>query len=125
MFFLLFFFCYNSVLTASFKATCKGKCSVDAYLILHVSSIQTQELSGCNWVANYTIAYRGDGVMFEPVASVSNQTREYVMTLPAFGKYTLRLSVTNNKGLSTHTLKEVEVYPPEGEWDTHIYVISY
>ncbi len=94
-------------------------------LTLHVSSIQTQDQSGCNWVANYTIAYRGDCVIFEPVASVSNQTRDYVITLPAFGKYTLRLSVTNNKGLSTHTLREVEVTPAEGEWNMHIYVISY
>ena len=57
--------------------------------------------------------------MFEPVASVNNQTREYVIALPAFGNYTVRLSVTNNKGLSAHTLREVEVKPPVGEWNMH------
>ncbi len=61
--------------------------------------------------------------MFETVAIVNNQTREYVITLPTFENYTIRLSVTNNKGLSTHTLREIEVKafdsevkPPKGEW---------
>ncbi len=84
-------------------------------LTLHVSSTQTQDQSGCNWVANYTIGYSSNGLMFEPVAIVNNQTREYVFTLATFGNYTIRLSVTNNKGLSTHTLREAEVKPFDSE----------
>ncbi len=75
-----------------------------------------QDQSGWNWVANYSIVYSSDGGMFETVGIVNNQTREYVITLPAFGNYNVRLSVTNNKGLSTHTSREVEVVlvPPTG-----------
>ncbi len=82
---------------------------------MHISSTQRQDQSGCNWIDNYTIGYSSNGVMFETVASVSNQTRKYVITLATFGNYTIKLSVTNNKGLSTHTLREVEVKPFDSE----------
>ena len=63
---------------------------------------------GCDWVDGYTVSYQKDDAdTFYISNTVGNNTDSYIFRPCVTGKYRVNVTVTNNQGYSSHTVRGV------------------